>query len=94
MMPTYQYECSACSHSFDVLQSITDSRLKKCPECGKNKLQRLIGAGVGIVFKGSGFYATDYKKKEPSKNESSSKGNKEAASCQGSPKACGCVHTH
>ncbi|MFA5088145.1 MAG: zinc ribbon domain-containing protein [Candidatus Omnitrophota bacterium] len=62
-MPTYQYECSACGHSFESFQSMTDHKLKKCPSCGKNKLCRLIGTGGGIIFKGSGFYETDYKRK-------------------------------
>ena len=62
-MPTYQYECSACGHAFEILQSITGGRLKKCPECRKNTLNRLIGLGGGIIFKGSGFYETDYKRK-------------------------------
>ena len=66
-MPTYQYECAACSHSFEILQSMLDKKLKKCPECGKDTLHRLIGSGSGIIFKGSGFYETDYKRKEPSK---------------------------
>ena len=65
-MPTYQYECSGCGHTFEVLQSMTDKKLKKCPECSKNKLIRLIGSGTGVIFKGKGFYETDYKKKEPS----------------------------
>ncbi len=68
-MPTYQYECDACGHSFDILQSMLDKKLKKCPACSKNKLYRLIGAGNGIIFKGSGFYETDYKKKEPPKDK-------------------------
>jgi len=63
-MPTYDYECSNCSHHFEELQTMLDKKLKKCPECGKNMLHRLIGSGSGIVFKGSGFYETDYKKKE------------------------------
>jgi len=63
-MPTYQYECDACEHAFDILQSMVDKRLKKCPQCGKNTLHRLIGAGSGIIFKGSGFYETDYKRKD------------------------------
>jgi len=67
-MPTYQYECDTCAHTFDVLQTMLDKKLKKCPQCGKNSLTRLIGSGSGIIFKGSGFYETDYKKKEPSKN--------------------------
>lgn len=60
-MPTYKYECSACGHGFELFQSMTDSVKKKCPSCGKSKLQRLIGAGAGILFKGSGFYETDYR---------------------------------
>ncbi len=65
-MPTYQYECSACGHEFEELQSMTDPKLTKCPKCGKKKLERLIGGGSGMIFKGSGFYETDYKKKTPS----------------------------
>ncbi|MDD3375748.1 MAG: zinc ribbon domain-containing protein [Candidatus Omnitrophica bacterium] len=72
-MPTYEYECSKCGHQLEILQSITEKPLKKCPECQKNNLQRLLGSGAGIIFKGSGFYETDYKKKEPSKKESKSK---------------------
>ncbi len=64
-MPTYQYECDACQHSFEALQTMMEPKLKKCPECGKSKLVRLIGSGSGMIFKGSGFYETDYKKKTP-----------------------------
>lgn len=64
-MPTYQYECDACGHGFEELQTMTDKKLTKCPKCGKNKLSRLIGSGSGMIFKGSGFYETDYKKKTP-----------------------------
>jgi putative FmdB family regulatory protein len=60
-MPTYDYECTSCGYTFEVFQSMSDDPLKKCPECGK-KVQRLIGGGVGIIFKGSGFYVTDSKK--------------------------------
>lgn len=60
-MPTYDYECSACGHKFEQFQSITAAPLKKCPECGKSKVKRLIGTGAGIIFKGSGFYITDYR---------------------------------
>jgi putative FmdB family regulatory protein len=60
-MPTYDYECDACSHTFDAFQSISADPLKKCPKCGKNKLRRLFGAGAAVVFKGSGFYQTDYR---------------------------------
>lgn len=63
-MPTYQYECGACGHGFEALQSMMDKKLKKCPHCGKSKLHRLIGAGSGIIFKGTGFYETDYKRKD------------------------------
>lgn len=69
-MPTYQYECEACAHSFEILQSMLDKKLKKCPQCGQNKLHRLIGTGSGIIFKGSGFYETDYKKKSVPKKDS------------------------
>ena len=68
-MPTYQYECSACGHQMEALQSMMEKRLTKCPKCGKNKLERLIGTGTGIIFKGSGFYETDYKKKSASKDK-------------------------
>ena len=59
-MPTYDYECQKCGHLFEVFQSMTDERLKKCPEC-KGKVKRLLGTGAGIIFKGSGFYETDYR---------------------------------
>jgi putative FmdB family regulatory protein len=68
-MPTYQYECDACGHSFEIFHSMQEAKLKKCPKCGKLKLQRLIGAGSGIIFKGSGFYETDYKRKSPAHPE-------------------------
>jgi putative FmdB family regulatory protein len=57
-MPTYEYECTECSHSFEVFQSMSDEPLKKCPQCGKG-LRRLIFGGAGVIFKGSGFYVTD-----------------------------------
>lgn len=60
-MPTYDYECSACGHKFDKFQSITADPIKKCPECGKNAVKRLIGIGAGVIFKGGGFYETDYR---------------------------------
>lgn len=61
-MPTYEYECDKCKGHFDIFQKMTDEPIKKCPECG-GKAHRLIGLGSGIIFKGSGFYETDYKKK-------------------------------
>ena len=60
-MPTYDYECSACSHKFEAFQSIKDEPLKACPKCRKRKVRRLIGTGAGLLFKGSGFYITDYR---------------------------------
>lgn len=60
-MPTYEYVCDACEHAFEKFQSITASAIKKCPACGKMKVRRLIGTGAGIIFKGSGFYQTDYR---------------------------------
>ena len=60
-MPTYDYECDACGHTFELFQSITEPVQKKCPKCGKLKLRRLFGTGAAVVFKGSGFYQTDYR---------------------------------
>src|SRR6266513_1503412 len=60
-MPTYEYVCDACGHQFDEFQSFSDEPLKKCPKCKKKKLRRLFGSGAGIIFKGSGFYQTDYR---------------------------------
>ncbi len=60
-MPTYDYLCSNCGHKFENFQPITARPLRKCPKCSKMRLQRLIGAGAGIIFKGSGFYQTDYR---------------------------------
>ena len=60
-MPTYEYECTKCGHVFEAFQSMSDKPLASCPKC-KGKVKRLIGPGAGVIFKGSGFYATDYKK--------------------------------
>ena len=60
-MPTYDYKCDACGHQFERFQSITAAPIKRCPECGKAKVRRLIGTGAGLIFKGSGFYITDYR---------------------------------
>lgn len=59
-MPTYEYECEECGHNFEKFQSITADPIKRCPKC-EGKVRRLIGAGAGVIFKGSGFYATDYR---------------------------------
>jgi len=74
-MPTYDYQCDACGHAFEKFQSITASASRKCPECGRLKLRRLIGAGAGVIFRGSGFYQTDYR----------SSGYQEAAKKDGPP---------
>lgn len=60
-MPTYDYVCRACGHEFELFQSMTAPVKRKCPKCGKSKLERLIGTGAGVIFKGSGFYETDYR---------------------------------
>ncbi|MEX0587068.1 MAG: FmdB family zinc ribbon protein, partial [Pirellulales bacterium] len=57
----YDYVCDGCDHKFELLQSIKDNPIKKCPECKKSKLRRLFGTGAAIIFKGSGFYQTDYR---------------------------------
>jgi putative FmdB family regulatory protein len=62
-MPTYEYACPKCGHQFEQFQSMRDEPLKKCPKCGKSGVKRLVGGGAGLIFKGSGFYITDYKNK-------------------------------
>jgi|WetSurMetagenome_2_1015567.scaffolds.fasta_scaffold223505_2 putative FmdB family regulatory protein len=59
-MPTYEYKCSNCGFDYEVIQSIKAESLKKCPKCGKDTLKKIISGGVGVIFKGSGFYQTDY----------------------------------
>lgn len=80
-MPTYEYECTKCGKHFELFQSIKAEPVKKCPKC-KGKVKRLLGAGAGIIFKGSGFYETDYKRKSGGKSEkieSTSTGAKDSA---------------
>jgi putative FmdB family regulatory protein len=79
-MPTYDYECRSCSHSFETFQSMSDESLTDCPECGKEQLRRLIGGGSAIIFKGSGFYVND------SRKESSPEGSSSTSSDKAAPK--------
>lgn len=82
-MPTYDYLCDACGHEFELFQSISDAVKRKCPKCSKPKLRRLFGTGAAVVFKGSGFYQTDYRsdsykkaaeKEKPSSDKSDKSG--------------------
>ncbi len=68
-MPTYEYVCPKCQHAFEAFQSMSDALLSQCPKCKKRGLKRLIGGGAGLIFKGTGFYITDYKNK-PSPGQS------------------------
>src|SRR5262245_64206510 len=77
-MPTYDYVCDACNHEFELFRSITDSVKRKCPKCRKNKLRRLIGTGAAIMFKGSGFYQTDYRSDSYKKRADADKPSTEA----------------
>lgn len=81
-MPTYEYECLHCGHNFELFQKITDKPIEACPRCHR-KVKRLISSGSGIIFKGSGFYATDYRKKP--KEE---KPKPECATCPALKNAC------
>src|SRR5438270_1205696 len=83
-MPTYEYQCDACEHNFDEFQSMSEEPLKKCPECGKKKLRRVFGTGAAILFKGSGFYETDYRSES---YKSAAKAEQEAASKSSDSKA-------
>ncbi len=60
-MPTYDYMCESCGYEFEQFQTITARPIRRCPKCGKTNLKRLIGVGAGVIFKGSGFYQTDYR---------------------------------
>ncbi len=83
-MPTYDYECDACGHAFELFQSISDKLKRKCPDCGKPKLRRLFGTGAAVVFKGSGFYQTDYRSESYKKGAKAEKESAEKSSDSGS----------
>ena len=87
-MPTYEYECKSCEHHFELFQMMSEPPKKRCPACGK-AVQRLIGTGTGIMFKGSGFYETDYKRakapKSETKNETKSEPKSEAKPAENKP---------
>ena len=79
-MPTYDYICDACQHEMELFQNISEEPIKKCPECGKKKLRRLFGTGGGIIFKGSGFYTTDYRSDSYRKSAASDSSSSSSAS--------------
>ncbi len=87
-MPTYDYQCEACDHTFEHFQSITARPIRKCPACNANKVVRLIGTGGGILFRGSGFYQTDYRSEAYKKaaDAESKKGKEDKDSKGGSSK--------
>jgi len=72
-MPTYDYRCKECGYTFEEFQSMSSELLVTCPSCGKPALKRLMAGGAGMIFKGSGFYHTDYKTAKPASKESESK---------------------
>jgi putative FmdB family regulatory protein len=98
-MPTYDYVCDGCGHAFELFQSMTENPKKTCPKCGKKKLRRLIGAGAALVFKGSGFYKTDYRSESYKKGAAQESGGgsggesrggaKEPAAAEGAAKPAG-----
>ena len=93
-MPTYDYVCKSCGHQFERFQSITAQPIRECPKCEKRSVRRVITAGAGVIFKGSGFYQTDYRSKsyqEAAKKDSPEKGKSstEASTCGPSPRAYG-----
>lgn len=88
-MPTYEYKCKACGEQFEKFQSITAAPVRKCPKCGKNKVERLISAGAGLIFKGSGFYITDYRDSSYTEKAKADSGSGETKSDKGDSKSTG-----
>lgn len=72
-MPTYDYQCRKCDHAWEMFQSITAKPIRKCPECGKLSARRVIGPGAGVIFKGGGFYQTDYRSESYKKGAEAAK---------------------
>ncbi|MCB1171488.1 MAG: zinc ribbon domain-containing protein [Leptospiraceae bacterium] len=87
-MPTYSYRCTECGHEYDAFQSMKDDPHTECPKCG-GKVERLIGGGAGIVFKGSGFYVTDYRKPSGGSNGGGSGGSSSSSGGSGGSSASG-----
>jgi putative FmdB family regulatory protein len=83
-MPTYDYHCTACGHRFEEWQQISEPKLRTCPKCKKRKLERLVGAGAGLIFRGTGFYVTDYKRKGAPPSESAASGSSGGTGSDGS----------
>jgi len=84
-MPTYDYRCNACEHEFELFQAMSAGVKKKCPECGKMKLERLIGTGAGVIFKGGGFYETDYRSDSYKKGAEAEKKAKDSGKSEKKP---------
>ena len=86
-MPTYEYVCDACGHELEIFQSMSEPRRRKCPDCGRLKLQRKIGMGAGVLFKGSGFYETDYRSESYKKGAEAEKKSKSESSSESKSKS-------
>ena len=86
-MPTYDYECDACQHKFEIFKNMSDELLTKCPKCKKKKLRRLFGAGAAVMFKGSGFYQTDYRSDSYKKSAAAEKTASEPAASSSDTKS-------
>lgn len=82
-MPTYEYECEACGHGFERFQKMSDDPVEECPECEEPEVRRIISPGGGLVFKGPGFYATDYRDEGRSGREKEESGDREAGETSG-----------
>ncbi|HOG23248.1 MAG TPA: zinc ribbon domain-containing protein [Candidatus Omnitrophota bacterium] len=87
-MPTYEYECSACGHQFEKFQAMNDQPIRKCPACGKKKVQRMISGGAGVLFKGSGFYQTDYRSQGYRESAKKDKAPTSTPTCSGACDSC------